>query len=161
MSVSIIRYTIPSTQDCRWENCQPSFGTHSQMTMTMYAYVPLSASLSIALSLQGQQYASCAAAKLALPNATSGPYSLSSGAGAAVLIWCDMSGAGVSRGGDGSTLANPASDCNTLFRAWGRPSGQYYVTTPQGVKQVYCFMDAGDGGWMLVWKHSYYQVRYV
>jgi hypothetical protein len=69
-----------------------------------------------------------------------------------------MTGPGVSLGGDGSSLSNPALDCNTLYRAWGKPSGTYFISTPIGIRRSYCYMDIGSGGWLLVWKHSYYEV---
>ncbi len=77
-------YTASSGQDCRWENCAPSFGIRTQMTMTMFMLIPESASIALAASIQSLSYASCVAAKLANPFAVSGPFNIAVAGGTAV-----------------------------------------------------------------------------
>eukprot|EP00042_Codosiga_hollandica_P037576 m.297768 g.297768 ORF g.297768 m.297768 type:complete len:1012 (-) comp55171_c0_seq2:436-3471(-) len=99
---------------------------------------------------------SCASLKAQVTALPSGSYFIGSNF-PAPYVYCNMT-ANVSLGGDGSAPYLAGYSCLTISLLWAKPSGTYYIRTPNGVRQIFCDQATDSGGWSLAWKHSYLEV---
>ena len=79
----------------------------------------------------------------------SGVYWLGS-VGSSYQVFCDMSGAGVSLGGDGSTSVTSSATCENIKTNFGKiTNGYYWLNVTSTPAQYICAMSVGSGVVML------------